>query len=750
MNIQYQTQAISSRLLTLSDRYQTFKQTIHPNHFADLHQLATSFQNDIANAQQEGRFLRIGIIGQIKRGKSSFLNSLLFNGQDILPKAATPMTAALTRISYSEQPEASVEFYTVAEWQTVEQTAAKVKENDRIYQQTLAAFRSGQSASRGKSTRPPQAPRPSEEEKACCELVAMVAQSGITVTDYLGTIHRIDGADSNQNLIEKLTDFVGAQGRFTPIVKSTELKLNVPGLDGIEVVDTPGMNDPIVSRGRRTQEFIGQCDVVFFLSYCSQFMDMHDMALLAQNIPHKGIREILLIGSVFDSALLDEYHNYPSIAQALPGITHKLNNLAQQNVERVCQQGQANRENSVDDEGYIFAALQKALPPTFISSRCYDLAIKGTDLSEEEAHSLKQLNAMYPGFEFSSQLLMQLANFKKVHERMDEVRSNKTAILDSRLADIVKGTRLGVRHCLQQMESDINHRRKQLAEGDLETLAKQQATIIQRIKTGEVRIQQIFSQQQQALQQQMQQLLLDLRAMALDAKRVETESGTKQEAYEVARTVSASKWYNPFSWGSTRTVYETQYRTINYTYANVQQAVDKLETFVLETEKQLISALGRAVDINRLRQEIKQLIREMFDFSADSFDPNAVMLPLENALARLTVPAITMDMDQYINEVRQQFTTATVENDSIARLRQEQGRVVGILVEQMSGEIDRNTSSMLTTMTTEGESFIPELTRELNNDVEQLGKDLKNRQQVMAEYDQLLELLAEDLNNLNH
>lgn len=196
-------------------------------------------------------------------------------------------------------------------------------------------------------------------------------------------------------------------------------------------------------------------------------------------------------------------------------------------------------------------------------------------------------------------------------------------------------------------------------------------------------------------------------------------------------------------------MYETQYRTINYTYANVQQAVDKLETFVLETEKQLISALGRAVDINRLRQEIKQLIREMFDFSADGFDPNAVMLPLENALAGLTVPAITMDMDQYINEVRQQFTSATVENDSIARLRQEQGRVVGILVEQMSAEIDRNTSSMLTTMTTEGESFIPELTRDLNNDVEQLGKDLENRQQVMAEYDQLLGMLAEDLSTIN-
>ena len=161
----HQPQITSSQLLSLLDRYQSLKQIINPNHFNELQQLTSSFERDIANAQQEGRLLRIGIIGQIKRGKSSFLNSLLFNGLDILPKAATPMTAALTRISYSEQPEASVEFYTVAEWQTVEQTAAKIQESDRLYQQALAAFRSGQSASKGKSTRPPPSATPERRGK---------------------------------------------------------------------------------------------------------------------------------------------------------------------------------------------------------------------------------------------------------------------------------------------------------------------------------------------------------------------------------------------------------------------------------------------------------------------------------------------------------------------------------------------------------------------------------------------------------
>lgn len=61
---------------------------------------------------EENRKLRIGIVGQVKAGKSSFLNALLFEGKEILPHAATPMTAALTKIEYAENPYAVVHYYT--------------------------------------------------------------------------------------------------------------------------------------------------------------------------------------------------------------------------------------------------------------------------------------------------------------------------------------------------------------------------------------------------------------------------------------------------------------------------------------------------------------------------------------------------------------------------------------------------------------------------------------------------------------
>ena len=46
--------------------------------------------------------LTIGVIGQMKCGKSTFLNSFIFE-DDILPAATTPMTAALSVITYGEK-----------------------------------------------------------------------------------------------------------------------------------------------------------------------------------------------------------------------------------------------------------------------------------------------------------------------------------------------------------------------------------------------------------------------------------------------------------------------------------------------------------------------------------------------------------------------------------------------------------------------------------------------------------------------
>ncbi len=68
-------------------------------------------EKTLKELQDTNRDLKVGIIGRVKAGKSSLLNALIFEGVEVLPKAATPMTASLTVLKYADTLSAEVEFY---------------------------------------------------------------------------------------------------------------------------------------------------------------------------------------------------------------------------------------------------------------------------------------------------------------------------------------------------------------------------------------------------------------------------------------------------------------------------------------------------------------------------------------------------------------------------------------------------------------------------------------------------------------
>ncbi|KAA8680991.1 dynamin family protein [Vibrio gigantis] len=738
---------IKNKINVIYSKYGPHTRVVDEKILGDISLLRDTFETDIDNAKQENRVLRIGIVGQIKRGKSSFLNSLLFDGKSVLPKAATPMTAALTKISYSEQPSATVEFYSKKEWAKVIEQAHKVEQDEKIYQEQLNEFQASKAPGlkRQRGIRPPQKPNHPEESKACFELYQMVQRSNLDVEKYLDKEEVIKSTGSNETLISDLTPFVGADGKFTPIVKSSSLALNLPELKDIEVVDTPGMNDPIISRGRRTQEFLGQCDVIFLLSYCGQFLDSQDMALLAQNIPNKGIEEIILIGSLFDSALLDEYSNYDSIQQALPSLTASLNAQAQSEVNAVCRQDELNNGG----QPHLMQTLQNALPPIFVSSRCYDLAKKGDDLSEEEQHTLNRLNQMFDGFTFTPQILEAVANFKKVHFKLESVRENKDKIMAERLDNLLKGAERDLLQKLTAISDDITLKRNNLQQGDLAEAEKKQKELAERINAGKSKVSMVFDKYRVQIEKELHKAEQSIKQNSLSVKRINSQTGSREESYTTYSEVSDSSWYNPFSWGRTRTVSSINYRTVNYTYANVQDAVQKLEDFVVETSDRLYQSSSQTININQFREDIKQAVRGLFDFSDPDFDPEMILLPLSNSVDRITIPTISLDLDYHINSIRQQFSANEVEGDEIQQLRAEQARIVGILLTEITQEVSKCGSDMLGKISREEQDFLPTLIEDLESSIEQLRADLENKEQALKEYSDILEMVEEDKRQLS-
>lgn len=208
----------------------------------------------------ENDVLTIGVIGQMKAGKSTFLNSFVFE-DDILPAATTPMTAALSVITYGPEKKIEAEFYTEQEWQEQQMTARMNADevSDEMQKSKI---------------------------KAAQELMEKSMKLGSNVNSLLGKLQ----TDSFENLIE----YVGADGRYVSITKSVTVYFPMNHLKGVRIVDTPGFNDPIVSREERTKDFLKQADVVLLMLYAGRPFDATDRGILFKNVAECGTGKVLI------------------------------------------------------------------------------------------------------------------------------------------------------------------------------------------------------------------------------------------------------------------------------------------------------------------------------------------------------------------------------------------------------------------------------------------------------------------------
>ena len=320
------TQNISNQLIEFNDKIFTFLQS------KDLDKEVT-IQNakeangigDTKNLQEAldavnnvDRLLRVGIIGRVKAGKSSLLNALIFNGKDILPKAATPMTAALTRMEYSENVRAEVEFYDQADLDQIAENSRRYEQNFETAKKARLAELTEENELLKKEHRQSEIMTEGEIKQLAEEYARSEVEKSIELSSAYDQHQRIKhakvklselkahseiNAQSTEDLMGKLNDYVGSDGQYMPFTKSVKLYIPEEGLKGLEIVDTPGVNDPVQSREERTNSFLSQCDVVLVVSPSGQFLSSEDMELMGRVTTKNGIQEAYIIASQADNQL---------------------------------------------------------------------------------------------------------------------------------------------------------------------------------------------------------------------------------------------------------------------------------------------------------------------------------------------------------------------------------------------------------------------------------------------------------------
>lgn len=695
---------------TLSEHQELFDE----GKFLDFQSVTTTLETEIQRAQQDARKLSIGIVGAMKAGKSSFLNACIFGGKDVLPKAATPMTAALTRIRYSETPQATVHFYERKDWEKIEDNAQKYEEQlntkysnyCKIYDRSHADSTEGV-CSKQVFERTLFQQDVSEVLKSAKELTQMVG-SNSAILEHLGDADVLDG-----DIMAKLQDYVGARGRFTPIVNYVELEVNLPELEDLEIVDTPGLNDPIVSRSYATRQFLRACDVVILLSPCSQFMDANTVGLMANGLPDNGVRKVIVVGSKLDSGLLNEPKGSFAVASQ-----HALNSYKGQ-FRNTMQQAMRNNPRRA---GIMEKISESDL--LFVSSTCSSMARKQKQhqpLSPAENLVLQNLHSNFP--DFDETLLSSIGGISKVLKTLEAVRQQKAEIIHGKNNTLLETAQINHLRALDKIQQELSSSRTTLKNSTSEQLLQRTKAIQQVMESSRGKLMYIFDGAAIGCKNKVNQLLPQLTLEQQNHQRLDVQTSS-EEHHGVEGT------------GLFGLIKEHYSYTVTNNRVDVSEVVTNLEHHASTCQNTINQEFQYVFNREQLSHRIVEVVLDAFRKSDMEFDEDDIRLPLQNVLNELSSPEIRFDYTTYIDKVESQFPSGYAENDDIHKLKSLQTRLLNEIDQDMGQQLTAALQMAANMLNKQAVTFADRIQELLCGELEKLQGQIQERETYLAAYQQ--------------
>ncbi|GAA8762108.1 dynamin family protein [Helicobacter pylori] len=283
-------------------------------------------------------------------------------------------------------------------------------------------------------------------------------------------------ADRIEELNQKLYQFVGKEGKFMPYTKAVQISFNNPNLKNLEIIDTPGVNDPIVSREACTKALLKECDVVFVIIPSGNFLTDSDMDLFDRVSNKEGIQRVYFVASQADSAVCapseveNSRHHLPTALEN-----------AQKSLSSSLNETMSLLEKKYPHQQEIFeSAIKNGF--TLTSGICYNLykdfenQASWKKEKEEYQNIFESLKSHYPNAFDSDEArenLKRLSNIDAIRERLEEAAKEKENIISQRLQKYLEAQANNLSSLVAKLLRELESEKDRIKNADLKKISEQ-------------------------------------------------------------------------------------------------------------------------------------------------------------------------------------------------------------------------------------------------------------------------------------
>lgn len=188
---------------------------------------------------------KVLVIGEFKNGKSTFINSLM--GNKVLPAYSTPCTAVINEVIYGKDPKATLYFKNPLPEEISTDITPEAKQHLKKFE--------------GKEVPP-------------IEL------------DVDGLVNYVAIPDPGKDQADSIKELP-----YSKVVLEYPIELCH---DGIEIIDSPGLNEN-GTRTKVTEEYLNQADAILFVFRCPKIAGASEMDYITDQIHARGHNDIFFI-----------------------------------------------------------------------------------------------------------------------------------------------------------------------------------------------------------------------------------------------------------------------------------------------------------------------------------------------------------------------------------------------------------------------------------------------------------------------
>lgn len=690
--------------------------------FSKIKEAFETFRKGADTVLVDNQVLKIGVVGQVKAGKSSFLNSLFFDGENVLPRASTPMTAGLTVLEYGENNEFIVDYYNEREWQTFEGKA-------REYDNELSDF---------KAENPQLAQALNDEEIAKQLNLPDDAKSAKELVSNCSPAARAkvgtkSGSDSKsfadiRDLQDILADYVGADGRYTSVVKSLTIHLNDERLKDLRIVDTPGVNDPIQSREYKTREFLRECHGVFLLSYSGRFFDSTDVNFLSGRIGSEGIGTVVLVASKFDSVLQDVGTKFPdALADAWEDCERQLKKQFRRNLATADFKG--------DEPRFVVS-----------SGIGYSIYKKPRDSWDSvERHVVGQMQRFYPSnFDTDEDIkdtFFNLANIDEIREKyLDGVFiKNRDKIMKDKMDGYFANATTNLTKAIDDKRRGLTDNVRSLDSTDLSEMKKVRDATMKIVNDINGNVNTLANVCDQNAEQMRKRAWNSVSLSwsgtiptvdeQVTAHRESTFWGRDKYFQYSYRKIDAQKLIDTLVKDFKRTADELS-RSWEQGSEKLLSAInDKISSIITDAEKRDTEA---HVDADSLRNILAEVIASMNN--ARTLDLKDIV---ENAKEQVIDAAQDCEITTSFGSMDEEEARSKMRadaDDKKEKLRQDVKRICSSFQDELKTKLEESKNAVTKVFTDRKDELISKSSESVKAYLDQLDNDLKNKEQELAQY----------------